>query len=105
MAPSIQAASKLCDRKQNKTANKDKPITAWQVVHTKTGKTLRHINIAAKKIDFLECEWSSLSAFAWVRKEGNVTPHFAEQGAKDMMRLYKLQTGDADVKIVRVLVA
>jgi len=74
----------------------------WLVKHNRTGKTLRHLKVAGKKIDFLGCEWSSLSAFAWVGEEGHVIPHFNEQAAKDMARLYKLQTGDAEVTVEKV---
>ena len=105
MAHSIQTVSKLCESKQDKAAPKDKPSPAWQVVHTKTGKTLRHIKVDSKKIDFLGLEWNNLSAFAWIEDGAKVIPHFNEKGVKEMLKLYKLQTGDKDVKIVRVLVA
>ena len=74
----------------------------WLVKHNKTGKTLRHLNVAGKKIDFLGCEWSSFSAFAWVGEEGDVIPHFNDQAAKDMAKLYKLQTGDEEVTVKKV---
>ena len=74
----------------------------WIVKHNNTGKTLRHLKVDGKKIDFLGCEWSSLSAFAWVGEDGNVIPHFNEQAAKDMARLYKLQTGDMEVTVTKV---
>lgn len=74
----------------------------WIVKHNNTGKTLRHLKVDGKKIDFLGCEWSSLSAFAWVGEEGNVIPHFNEQAAKDMARLYKLQTEDTQVTVTKV---
>lgn len=74
----------------------------WIVKHNNTGKTLRHLKVDGKNIDFLGCEWSSLSAFAWVGEEGNVIPHFNEQAAKEMARLYKLQTGDGDITVTKV---
>ncbi len=74
----------------------------WIVKHNNTGKTLRHLKVAGKKIDFLGCEWCSLSAFAWVGEEGNVIPHFNEQAAKYMAKLYKLQTGDEEVTVKKV---
>ena len=77
----------------------------WIVKHNNTGKTLRHLKVDGKKIDFLGCEWSSLSAFAWVGEEGNVIPHFNEQGANDMLKLYKAQTGDRDAQVIKIMVA
>lgn len=74
----------------------------WIVKHNNTGKTLRHLKVDGKKIDFIGCEWSSLSAFAWVGEDGNVIPHFNEQAAKDMARLYKLQTEDTQVTVTKV---
>lgn len=74
----------------------------WIVKHNNTGKTLRHLKVDGKKIDFLGCEWSSLSAFAWVGEEGNVIPHFNEQAAKDMARMYKIQTGDGEITVTKV---
>jgi len=74
----------------------------WIVKHNNTGKTLRHLKVDGKKIDFLGCEWSSLSAFAWVGEDGNVIPHFNEQAAKDMARMYKIQTGDREITVTKV---
>lgn len=74
----------------------------WIVKHNNAGKTLRHLKVDGKKIDFIGCEWSSLSAFAWVGEDGNVIPHFNEQAAKDMARLYKIQTGDGEVTVTKV---
>lgn len=74
----------------------------WIVKHNNTGKTLRHLKVDGKKIDFLGCEWSSLSAFAWVGEDGNVIPHFNEQAAKDMARMYKIQTGDGEITVTKV---
>ena len=74
----------------------------WIVKHNNTGKTLRHLKVDGKKIDFLGCEWLSLSAFAWVGEDGNVIPHFNEQAAKEMARLYKIQTGDGEVTVTKV---
>lgn len=105
MAHSIQAASKLCDRKQGKAANKDKPRPAWLVVSKKTGKTLRHIKVDGKGIEFAGVEWNNLSAFAWVENGARVIPHFCEQGAKDMLKLYTVQTGDLDAQVIKIMVA
>lgn len=76
----------------------------WIVVSTKTGKTLRHLKVDGKKIDYLGLKWCSLSAFAWAENDTTVIPHFNEQSAKDMAKLYKLQTGDADVAVKRISV-
>jgi hypothetical protein len=76
----------------------------WIVKHTKNGKTLRHLKVDGKKIDFLGVEWSSLSAFAWVSKDDayTVIPHFNKQSAKEMANLYKAQTGDMAVTVEMV---
>lgn len=74
----------------------------WIVKHNNTGKTLRHLKVAGKKIDFLGCEWSNLSAFAWVGEGSHLIPHFCERAAKDMAKLYKLQTGDEEVTVEMV---
>lgn len=99
MAHSIQTVSKLCESKQ------DKPRYAWQVVNKSTGKTLRHLKVDSKKIDFLGLEWNNLSAFAWVDNGAKVIPHFNEQSAKDMAKLYKAQTGDLDAQVIKIMVA
>jgi hypothetical protein len=105
MTQSISAARKHCDQKKDKAATTDKPSYAWQIVSKKTGKTLRHLKVDGPSINFLGFCWRSVSAFAWAKKNENVIPHFCERSAERTAALYKLQTGDTDVKIVRVLVA
>jgi hypothetical protein len=99
MKQTMTQTCKLCETKM------DKPSYAWQIVSKKTGKALRHIRVDGKGLAFAGVEWNSLSAFAWAKKNENVIPHFCERSAERTAALYKLQTGDEDVKIVRVLVA
>lgn len=99
MSQRLDQTCKHCETK------KDKPRSAWQVVHTKTGKTLRHIKVDGKGIAFAGVEWSNLSAFAWVEDGTKVVPHFNEQGAKDMLKLYTEQTGDSDAQVIKIMVA
>lgn len=105
MKQSLHTTTKHCDPKQDKAAPKDKPIPAWRVVSKTTGKTLRHIKVDGKGIAFAGVEWSNLSAFAWVEDGTKVVPHFNEQGAKDMLKLYMAQTGDRDAQVIKIMVA
>lgn len=105
MKQNMAQTCKHCETKKDKAAPKDKPIPAWQVVSTKTGKTLRHLKVDGKKIDYLGLKWCSLSAFAWVDNGAKVIPHFNEKAAKDTLKLYKLQTGDSDAQVIKIEVA
>lgn len=74
----------------------------WLVKSTKTGKTLRHIKVDGKKIEYLGHEWCSLSAFAWVDASDNVIPHFDKKACQNMAEMYILQTGDHEIEVTEV---
>jgi len=106
MSQRLDQTCKLCQTKKAATAT-DKPAEAWQIVKPSTGQILQGLNYNGNHggIDFAGQRWAHVSAFAWADKGTHVIPHFSEKGAKDMVRLYKAQTGDGDVQIVRILVA
>ena len=74
----------------------------WVVVSKKTGKNLQHLKMDGKTIEFAGVQWHSVSAFAWADKKTHIIPHFSEKGARDMLKLYKEQTGDGDIEVKMV---
>ena len=107
MTQSISAERKHCDRKQDKAANKDKKHSAWQIVKPSTGQILQGLNYNGNHgtVDFAGQRWAHVSAFAWTDGGAKVIPHFNEQAAKDMLKLYTAQTGDLDAQVIKIMVA
>lgn len=76
-------------------------LYGWVVVNTKTGETLQHMKVDGG-VEFMGVRWHSISAFAWAGTDVHVIPHFIEQGAKEMLELYKAQTGDKDAAVKKI---
>lgn len=106
MSQRLDQTCKLCQTKKAATAT-DKPAEAWKIVKPSTGQILQGLNYNGNHggIDFAGQRWAHVSAFAWVDNGAKVIPHFNEQGAKDMLKLYKAQTGDLDAQVIKIMVA